>query len=117
MHTQLVDYFSGVWSNGRLKPYKNRKGKSGMADRFVAKQPLVFKEGSEPHNGPAGHGERTVFNLRKMAELVYHLCKASSASDISRLKDEVLFNFDWLYEKSRATGFIRSVKLFRLQYI
>ncbi len=70
-----------------------------MADRFVAQQPLVFKEG-------AGQ-QKTVFNLRKMAELVYHLCKASSASDTTRLKDEVLFNFDWLYEKSRATGFIR----------
>lgn len=100
MHGQLADFFSGKWAEGALKSYTARKGKSGMAERHVASQPLVFKESTN---------EKTVFNLRKMNELPYHLCNMCTPKDFDRLKAEVLCSFDWLYEKTRALGIMRFV--------
>ena len=99
MHEQLANFFSGTWAAGAVKGYRDRRGNSAAAERFVASQPLVFKEG----DGATG----TVFNLRKMNELPYHLCKLCSPRNFDRLKAEVLCNYDFLYEKIRAQGIMR----------
>ena len=60
----LAEYFIGKWGPGTNKPYVDHKtGKDSEADRFVAKQPLVF----------SGKGPKTIFNHRKMGELPYNL--------------------------------------------
>ena len=100
IHTQLADFFTEKWSNGIPKEYTDRKSNTGKADRYVARQPLVYKDSSDGQ-------ERVVFNLRKMNELCYHLCKIGTPQQFDRLKKEVLCNFDWLYEKMRAMGIMR----------
>ena len=87
-----------------MKPYTDRKGVTSEADRYVANQPLVFKESSD--NEKSG-STKTVFNLRKMNELPHHLCKTCTPQNMDQLKSEVLCNFDWLYEKTRALGIMR----------
>ena len=44
IYTNMSEYFEGKWSDGVKKSYTDRKGNSGEVDRFVAKQPFVFKE-------------------------------------------------------------------------
>ena len=95
-HAAAVDYFLGKWSTDAKKPYCDKKGVRGEEDRLVSPQPHVFKE--------ATIDNAALFNLRKMSELPYHLILAG---DVGRLKEEVLCNFDWLYQKMRAKGFDR----------
>ena len=55
------------WGPGKCKPFINHKtGEEEEADRFVAKQPYVFTDDD---------AKKTVFNLRKLSELPYHLIK------------------------------------------
>ena len=47
IYTNMSEFFVGKWSDGVKKSYTDRKGNSGEVDRFVAKQPFVFKESEE----------------------------------------------------------------------
>ena len=47
IYTNMSEYFEGKWSDGVKKSYTDRKWNSGEVDRFVAKQPFVFKESED----------------------------------------------------------------------
>ena len=55
--------------------------------RYVAAQPLRFE---------------SEWNVRKMMELPLHMVKCG---DLQALKDEVLFNLEWLLAKLKATSY------------
>ena len=42
---------------------------------------------------------KSVFNLRKLSEMPFHLIYSGNADRLAR---EVLFNFEWIYEKVRG---------------
>ena len=95
LHTCLADFFLGKWAGGREKPFNytqhqrqkfDIKDRSGVADRKVVSQPLVYK---------SKEGD-VRFNLRKFSELPYHLIKAHMFEE---LFSEVLFNYQWLHAK------------------
>ena len=93
----------GCWADGKKKPYVDGKGNSGEADRIVAKQPLVFTDTSDDY----GADSKPIFNLRKMNELPYHLALAKRVDD---LKEHVVCDFQFLYQKIRCLGIERSVQ-------
>ena len=71
---------------GNLKPYTDKKGQQGEADRVAAPQPLKFG---------------THYNLRKLMELPIHLVRAK----MDEIKTHVLCNVEWLMAKFSATSF------------
>ncbi|XP_070554535.1 NACHT domain- and WD repeat-containing protein 1-like [Ptychodera flava] len=87
LHSNIGDFFLGIWSDGKKKPYTTKSGVKGESDRLVASQPLVFGENS--------------FNLRKLSELPYHLMESEK---LALLKEHVILNLDWLYTKIKATS-------------
>ncbi|XP_077984832.1 NACHT domain- and WD repeat-containing protein 1-like [Glandiceps talaboti] len=87
LHANIADFFLGIWSDGKKKPYTTRGGKKGESDRLVASQPLVFGEAS--------------YNLRKLSELPFHLMQSEQ---LQSLKDNVILYLDWLYIKMKATS-------------
>ncbi|XP_046574149.1 NACHT domain- and WD repeat-containing protein 1-like [Haliotis rubra] len=89
LHENLADFFSGKWSDCE-KPFKDRDGKDGSADRRVTAQPVM-------------HGEEA--NLRKLNCLPWHFMQLQ---DFSRLNEECLFNIDFLTVKMKFTS-VRSV--------
>eukprot|EP00094_Tigriopus_californicus_P008486 TCALIF_08178-PA protein Name:"Similar to KIAA1239 Leucine-rich repeat and WD repeat-containing protein KIAA1239 (Homo sapiens)" AED:0.19 eAED:0.24 QI:10/0.13/0.1/0.83/0.62/0.73/30/118/1888 len=100
LHSLLCDYFLGIFSNGKEKPYRytevqrqrfKLKGRVGQADRRVPVQPNVFT--TDESNG------KTRYNLRKFSELPYHLVKAGRSEDLCH---QVLFNYQWIHSKISA---------------
>ena len=85
----ISEYFLGTWE-GRDKPYVDKNGNQ-LANRLVAKQPLVFT-----------NSEDSVYNLRKFSELPHALVGARM---LECLKGDVLCNYEWLFTKLRATSF------------
>lgn len=81
VHLALADYFQGRWSSGSQKDGNGRS----LKDRYVAVQPYMFSE--------------SVFNLRKLNELPYHLI---NAGDVEKVKQNVLCNFDFLQTKLKG---------------
>ena len=51
------------------------------------------------------------FNLRKLNQLPYHFAKSRSFDDLEK---EVLFNYQWLLTKLRATSVQNVISDFRL---
>ena len=92
VHSKLADYFLGKWSNGAEKPYIDKDGNTVLKDRLVAGQPLMFSNDEE---------KKTVFNLRKLNELPYHLLQVGN---LENLKKHALCNFEFLLAKLRATS-------------
>ena len=92
IHSKLAEFFSGKWANGAAKPYVDKEGHTLLKDRLVAAQPLVFH---------SENTEGTIFNLRKLNELPYHLLHSG---DRKRLKEMTLCNFEFLLTKLRATS-------------
>ncbi|XP_015761026.1 PREDICTED: uncharacterized protein LOC107340178 [Acropora digitifera] len=92
IHSKLAEFFSGKWANGAAKPYVDKEGHTLLKDRLVSAQPLVFH--SEDAQG-------TIFNLRKLNELPFHLLHSG---DRKRLKEMTLCNFEFLLTKLRATS-------------
>ena len=95
-YTNLSEYFLGLWSGGKLKPYEytqQQRSKFGISDRIgeadrkVSAQPLVYLD---------KNGFLSRFNLRKFSELPFHLIRAERFED---LFNEVLFNYSWLHAK------------------
>ncbi|KAK5645668.1 hypothetical protein RI129_004132 [Pyrocoelia pectoralis] len=95
-HSNIADYYLGIWGGGKPKPFKyteiqrhrfNLADKEGVADRKVPLQPLVFltKDGNVAR-----------YNLRKFGELPYHMVRSRRFKD---LYENVVFNYSWLYAK------------------
>lgn len=93
-HVLLSEYFRGVWSNGKKKSFTGKNGDTGESDRLVAAQPNSFQVNQD--------GSEGVYNYRKLSELPRHLIVSKN---IKSLKDEVLFNFDFLWKKLKAFGY------------
>ncbi|XP_053539257.1 NACHT domain- and WD repeat-containing protein 1 [Ictalurus punctatus] len=88
MHSVLSEYFSGQWSQGKLKPILLSSLSTQLnADRKVPHQPLWYAEG--------------VANLRMLHELPYHLIHAGKWEE---LRHSLLGNLDWLYCKTLSCG-------------
>ncbi len=108
IHSTLADFFLGKW-HGKEKPflytdYQMKKlgvaGAEACADRKVAAQPLYF--------GTSSSGQK-LYNLRKLNNLPYHLAYAPLKRQ-DELMSNILFNYNWLYTKLKATS-IQSVLL------
>ena len=92
-HQLLSEYFLGVWSNGKKKPFTSKSGESDEKDRLVSAQPNVFSKED---------AAESIFNYRKLSELPKHLIH-SDQKDL--LKEKVLFNFDFIISKLKAFGY------------
>ncbi|XP_071110787.1 NACHT and WD repeat domain-containing protein 2-like [Haliotis cracherodii] len=86
MHRSLGEFFSGVWSNGKTKPYIDSRGQSGNADRHVTSQPVKYG---------------TNFNRRKLNNLPYHRQRAGQSE---LLMDECLGNLEFVSAKLKSEG-------------
>ncbi|KAK3103292.1 hypothetical protein FSP39_018264 [Pinctada imbricata] len=89
LHNVLAEFFSGTWANGVKKPFIDNKGVHGEDDRRVASQPIKYGDD---------------YNKRKLNNLPYHRIKAGHAEI---LKDECLFNYEFLLAKINATSLRR----------
>ena len=92
-HKLLADYFLGLWSN-KKKPYTvvshgNKSKTVHKAKRHVISQPLTFGE----TNGNVN------YNRRKYDQVPQHLYFAGRFQEFS---DHIIFNYDWLYNKTKA---------------
>lgn len=87
LHGAIADYFMGKWSD-QVKPlelYKKKKGSYPQAMRGVPCQPVRFCP--------------TVYNLRKLDELPFHLIQAKRSME---MLTEVCQNLEWLFTKCKA---------------
>jgi hypothetical protein len=100
-HSQMADYFLGIWA-GCPKPFQfsdhqkrmfNLASTDGEADRKVPAQPLIFAT-----NNASGTTNATAvrYNLRKLSELPFQLIRAQREED---LYTHVLFNYDFIHAK------------------
>ena len=89
IHSNISEYFLGKWSDGTKKPFADKSGKKMSMDRLIPKQPLMFD----------ANDEKPIFNLRKLSELPHHLLHSNQ---LRTLKEETLFNFEFLLAKVQA---------------
>ncbi|KAK6174034.1 hypothetical protein SNE40_017384 [Patella caerulea] len=82
----IADFFSGIWANGKTKPFKTRSGEASQADRYVTSQPVKLGES---------------YNLRKLNNLPHH---RQQANQLDLLKLECLCNFNFILHKIKASG-------------
>ena len=109
IHQILAHYFLGTWGGGKLKayvcndkqlPWMKGKNREGAEDRKVPLQPLVYGQSDKLLIGSdIALAEKPNYNLRKLCELPFHLLESKMYVD---LKDQVLFNYEWLYTKISA---------------
>ncbi|XP_072718930.1 NACHT and WD repeat domain-containing protein 2 isoform X1 [Ciconia boyciana] len=127
MHTVMAEYFLGVWSGGRRKPfYSNDQYLNGCPDhdsrglnedekhcmdqtafdRQAPDQPWVFQ---------CNPLEPDIFfiNHRKMTELIHHLTRCGKTDD---LLYGVIMNFSWLYTMIRIGQFDKALSDIELAY-
>lgn len=96
IHSNIAEYFLGIWGGGRPKPFEyteqqrkmfQKMEKGGESDRKVPEQPLVFVD---------ENGRMMRHNLRKLSELPYHLVRSHRYEE---LYSQVIFNYNWLHAK------------------
>lgn len=96
IHSNIAEYFLGIWGGGRPKPFEytehqrkmfQKEQKGGESDRKVPEQPLVFVD---------ENGRMMRHNLRKLSELPYHLVRSHRYEE---LYAQVIFNYNWLHAK------------------
>ncbi|XP_053922227.1 NACHT and WD repeat domain-containing protein 2 isoform X1 [Cuculus canorus] len=127
MHTVMAEYFLGVWSGGRRKPFYNNDqylngcpdhDSRGLSkeekhcmdqiafDRQAPDQPWVFQ---------CNPLEPDIFfiNHRKMTELIHHLTRCGRTDD---LLYGVIMNFSWLYTMIRIGQFDKALSDIELAY-
>ena len=75
-------------------------GKTGHSDRKMPAQPNVFK---------GNDGKVSRYNLRKFAELPFHLIGSARTLDLC---DHVLFNYYWLHAKISAVPILNILEDF-----
>ena len=97
MHSTISDYYLGVWSGIRKKPFRHPAllmAKYKLVEnedeecRFVPEQPFRFEQTDS-------------FNLRKMSQLPYSLLCSKRYDE---LKTCVLCNYDYISNKLRKTS-------------
>ncbi len=95
IHSQIADYFIGVWANGP-KPFQytpdqmrmfRLRSPHGEADRNVPEQPEIYFN-------QVDHSEQ--YNGRKLSELPFHLVRSKRVDELFKL---VLFRYKFLYAK------------------
>ena len=98
-HSYMSDYFLGTYGGGILKPYRyteiqkhmfHLKSKDDSKDRQCPAMPVAY------YNKDGG---LIRYNLRKFSELSFALVRSFRYKD---LYDNVLFNYQWLYNKMCA---------------
>ena len=72
----------------KKEPFIGKTGKPGEENRLLSGQPNVYAKGIT-------HGEEA-FNYRKLSELPTHLLCSKNIDD---LKEQVLYNYDFLLRK------------------
>ena len=96
IHSNIAEYFLGIWGGGKPKPFEyteqqrkmfQKMEKGGESDRKVPDQPLVFVD---------ENGRMMRHNLRKLNELPYHLVRSHRYEE---LYSQVIFNYNWLHAK------------------
>ncbi|XP_074640266.1 NACHT and WD repeat domain-containing protein 2-like [Tubulanus polymorphus] len=96
----IIEYFAGKWSGDVKKPFTydaelrvklEKLSPQGEACRYIPFQPDTFTDCENS----------TSYNLRKLNQLPYHL---SQNGYKDYLKTDLLLNFEWIYNKLRATS-------------
>ncbi|NXX91247.1 NWD2 protein, partial [Centropus bengalensis] len=127
MHTVMAEYFLGVWSGGRRKPfYSNDQYLNGCPDhdsRGLSKEEkhcmdqLAFDRQApdQPWVFQCNPLEPDIFfiNHRKMTELIHHLTRCGRTDD---LLYGVIMNFSWLYTMIRIGQFDKALSDIELAY-
>ncbi|KAL4228047.1 hypothetical protein ACF0H5_013483 [Mactra antiquata] len=99
IHSNLAEYFAGMWS-GKPKPFKysvflkNRLAMTsdkGEEDRGVPSHPLTL--------GKSRSG--ILYNKRKLTELPFHLIKCKKSETFY---ETCAYNYQWLFTKITACG-------------
>ncbi|CAL1530131.1 unnamed protein product [Lymnaea stagnalis] len=90
VHSNLADYFLGMWA-GRMKPPGKKLSTAAVnCDRKVPNQPHIFGE----------FGDKPIrYNRRMYNQVPGHLHKSGRYTELNNL---VFFNYDWLNCKMRA---------------
>lgn len=96
IHSMLADYFLGTWAR-KPKPISSIspeydavvKSSGTTGERYVPTQPLTFQLGDSP----------VKFNRRMYDQVPRLLYKAERFDELNKL---VLFNYEWIYNKTKA---------------
>ena len=97
LHSIISDYFLGVWSGTKRKPFKHPA-------MLMAKYKLINDEDEESRNVPEQpfkFEQSGSYNLRKMSQLPYSL---SCCKRYEELKSHVLCNYEYLYNKLKISS-------------
>ncbi|KFZ51812.1 Leucine-rich repeat and WD repeat-containing protein KIAA1239, partial [Antrostomus carolinensis] len=127
MHTVMAEYFLGVWSGGRRKPfYNNDQYLNGCPDpdgrgmnedeRHCTDQTAFDRQApDQPWVFQCNPLEPDIFfiNHRKMTELIHHLTRSGRTDD---LLYGVIMNFSWLYTMIRIGQFDKALSDIELAY-
>ncbi|XP_063411269.1 NACHT and WD repeat domain-containing protein 2-like [Mytilus trossulus] len=96
VHSLLADYFLGTWANKPkpISPISNEcsaviKASGTSGERFVPEQPLTFQLDNSPVR----------FNRRMYDQVPRNLYKAERFDELNKL---ILFNYEWIYSKTKA---------------
>ena len=105
IHALLADYFNGVWYS-KSKPFNgiNLSNKNNCfqdCDRLVPQQPMEF--------GFKYNNKR--YNIRKLEQVPRHLYLAGKLKELDQY---ILFNYDWIYNKTKAMSLERVLADFML---
>ena len=91
IHQQIAEYFSGKWASTTKtivkKPFRNKKGGTGEADRHVQSQPLLLSGSLESSEYKC--------NVRKLNLLPYH----TSRGGLWKVWVEVLTDLNFIAAK------------------
>ncbi|XP_013386372.1 NACHT and WD repeat domain-containing protein 2 isoform X2 [Lingula anatina] len=110
MRNNLADFFLGKWSGTWKKPFKyeppcteglKKTDPQSEAVRYVCDQPLIFNSLTI----------KPKFNYRKLTQLPVHLAECNRTEE---LKTEVLFHYEWIHAKLKATSFRQMLNDFHL---
>ncbi|NWS70807.1 NWD2 protein, partial [Crotophaga sulcirostris] len=127
MHTVMAEYFLGIWSGGRRKPFcSNDQYLNGCPDhdsRGLSKEEkqcmdqIAFDRQApdQPWVFQCNPLEPDIFfiNHRKMTELIHHLTRCGRTDD---LLYRVIMNFSWLYTMIRIGQFDKALSDIELAY-
>uniref|UniRef100_A0A8C5LT87 NACHT and WD repeat domain containing 2 n=1 Tax=Leptobrachium leishanense TaxID=445787 RepID=A0A8C5LT87_9ANUR len=120
MHTNMAEYFLGVWSGGRKKSfysnYHNFENSISSENRNMCNQEQHYNDDTEfdrqtpeqPWTFQCNPLEPDIFfvNHRKMTELLHHLVRSGMAEE---LMTGITMNFSWLYTMIKIGQFDRAL--------
>eukprot|EP00794_Sanderia_malayensis_P011746 gene11746-12966_t len=111
LHETLSEYFLGTWSDGVRKPFTSKQGDHGEKDRLVPSQPNVFAKRIKKYGDEDDDNldKDVVYNYRKLSELPRHLIRAGK---LETLKNDLIFNYEFLSAQLCARGLQSSLQMF-----